>query len=319
MKGREYLLGVDGGNTKTLYLLSDTEGNILDRLETGTCSHEAVEGSFEGSRRELSRQLGELFGRNDIGIGDVAFSVFGLAGADFPRQKEKLAEIIRALGFHDFIVDNDGFLGLKAGSPDGTGICSINGTGTVTVGINRAGGRLQIGGLGGLSSDRAGAGYIAERGASLIYDMLFRLGKETCLKDLFFEAFGVADDNDFPLAATDALRTKEGVLLLNKLMERAEECGDAEVIAALKEIGRSLAFGVLGCARRLGMRGRIPVVLAGSVWTKGGFCVMGSAFSEVLASERGCTFDCTILKQPPAEGAVLWALEEYRRRASAAC
>lgn len=307
-----YLLGVDGGNTKTLHFLYDVEGNFVDRLDAGTCSHEAIGDGYEGAFRELNGQIATLLSRNGLSASDVAYAVFGLAGADFPHQKQKLSALVERIGFRRYLVDNDGFLGLKAGSPNGIGVCCINGTGTVTVGINALGERLQLGGLGGLSSDKAGAGYIAERGAAAIYDMLFRGGRETVLKELFFRAFSVKKEEDFPLTAVEALGDKEGVLRVNKLMEEAAERGDAVVSALLSEVGAGLGATVRGCAARLNMSGEVPVVLAGSVWTKGNFREMELAFCSELEKDDARQYRCTILKQPPAMGAVVWAMEEYR-------
>ena len=311
---KQYLLGVDGGNTKTLYLLHDTDGNFVDHIAAGTCSHEALADSFHGTEAELVRQISALFARNGITAGDIAFAVFGLAGCDFPDQKEALSKIIARLGFDHFIVENDGFLGLKAGSASGTGICSINGTGTVTVGINASGERLQIGGLGEISSDRAGGVYIARRGAALIYDSLFRCGCDTLLKTMFFDTYRVSSDGEFVYRATQVLESKNDVLQMNKFMEEAEQRGDRAVIDVLREVGGALAQNVLGCASRLNMTGEIPVVLTGSVWAKGNFPAMTAAFEETLAQQKKYRFSIDKLKQPPAAGAVIWAMEEYRKR-----
>ena len=62
----EYILGVDGGNTKTHYFLYDGEGNFVDCIKAGTCSHEALPDSYVGTGRELDRRLTELFSRNKI-------------------------------------------------------------------------------------------------------------------------------------------------------------------------------------------------------------------------------------------------------------
>ncbi|MDE5896351.1 MAG: hypothetical protein K2H43_00895, partial [Clostridia bacterium] len=230
---KRYLIGVDGGNTKTLYFLHDCEGNYIDHVAAGTCSHEALPDSYAGTERELGLRLGELLSRNRIGAEAVEFAVFGLAGADFAHQKRELSAIVERLGFRRFLVENDGYLGLKAGSLSGAGICNINGTGTVTVGINERGERLQIGGLGGISSDKAGAEYIAGRGMAAVYDAIYRCGKETLLRGMFFREFGVSDEADFSLRAGNALHSKEGVFKINKMMEEAERRGDECVIGLL--------------------------------------------------------------------------------------
>ena len=61
---QEYVLGVDGGNTKTQYFLYDGDGNFVDGIEAGTCSHEALSDSFAGTRLLLGTRRHFLFPRN---------------------------------------------------------------------------------------------------------------------------------------------------------------------------------------------------------------------------------------------------------------
>lgn len=312
----KYVLGVDGGNTKTHYFLYDMGGKFVDSVKGGTCSHEALSDSYAGTCRELSARLTELFSRNKTRAEEIGYAVFGLAGADFDDQKRELSVIVSRLGFRNFLVENDGFLGLKAGSCSGCGICCINGTGTVTVGINDRGERLQIGGLGGVSTDRAGAGYFAERGVAVIYNMLFRCGEKTRLKDLFYREFDIHDDQEFVFRAIQVLKEKEGVFRLNKMMEEAEEAGDGPVKAILADSGKELAKTVSGCAARLHMEGEIEVVLAGSVWVKGKFETLNKTFLKSLAQTESRRYVFTKLKQPPVTGAVIWALEEFQKMRS---
>ncbi len=305
----KYVLGVDGGNTKTHYFLYGCDWKFIDYVKAGSCSHEALSDGFEGSRLEMGRQINLLLSRNGISVADIEFAVFGLAGADFDYQKQKLSEIIKGFGFKRFIVDNDGYLPLKAGSMTGTGICSINGTGTVTVGINENGERFQLGGLGEISRDMAGANYIAVRGASLVYSHLFRCGEHTILKNMFFDAFNLHREN-YALEITELLRNKKNVLSINQLMEKAESLGDVPVMNLMREIGRELGLTAAGCAQILNFKSEIQIILAGSVWSKGSFNSMRSEFEKTVSVLVDKKVVFTKLNFPPALGAVLWAFEE---------
>ena len=66
--------------------LFDLEGNFVDGLRSGTCSHEGLKDSFDGSYRVMKEQLEILFTRNNITVKDIAGAGFGLAGADLPCQ-----------------------------------------------------------------------------------------------------------------------------------------------------------------------------------------------------------------------------------------
>lgn len=311
---KQYVLGVDGGNTKTHYFLYDVNGNYVDCLCAGTCSHESLPDSFEGARREIGNRTAELFTRNGIASKDIVFAAFGLAGADFDWQKRKLSALVENLGFKHYVLDNDGFLALKAGSESGIGVGSINGTGTVTVGVNEKGERIQVGGIGEISGDKAGAVYIATRGVRAVYDALYRAGKSTLLKDFLFKEFSIGGERDFAFTATKILHSKEGIYTVNLLMEKAERQGDEAIISILSEIGVELASSVIGCIEQLHFRECVEIVLAGSVWVKGKFEAMDRAFKESITSRSKAPVIIRKLKQPPAIGAVIWALEEYRKK-----
>ena len=93
----KYILGVDGGNTKTDYLLYDVEGNFIDGLRSGTCSHEGLKDGFEGAYRVMNERITELLSRNGLTVEDVAASAMGLAGIDCQYQKEQIETLIMKL------------------------------------------------------------------------------------------------------------------------------------------------------------------------------------------------------------------------------
>lgn len=85
----KFIIGVDGGNTKTDYLLYDTEGNFIDGVRSGTCSHEVPSvGGFDGSYNIMKLRIEELLNRNHLSMDDIVAGAFGLAGVDAPFQKK---------------------------------------------------------------------------------------------------------------------------------------------------------------------------------------------------------------------------------------
>jgi len=267
---------------------------------------------FTGAKRAITAQVAEFLGRNNVTPADMACSVFGLAGADFEWQKEELRNIITTLGFEDFVVDNDGYLGLKAGSPDGTGVCSINGTGTVSVGINYKGERVQVGGIGGISSDNAGGNFLGNSVAAAVYDACFRCGDATILKDMVFDTFKIVKKEDYPEIIIKAVRLSENILKLNTMLKEAEKKGDKAAIKILEQMGKTLGLTVAGCLGELKFTaGTANIVLAGSVWVKGAYPSMLESFKKNLAKNIApkLKLNYKILNHEPAIGAVIWALE----------
>ena len=72
---KKYILGVDGGNTKTDYFLFDIEGNFIDFERCGTCSHEGLADSFEGSYRVMKKDLQPLLDRNNLKASDMQAAI----------------------------------------------------------------------------------------------------------------------------------------------------------------------------------------------------------------------------------------------------
>ena len=303
---KKYVIGVDGGNTKTDYFLFDTDGNFVDHIKDGTCSHEHV--GYEKAEEILNAKIDELLNRNNIARSDIEAGVFGLAGIDIKPQLKEFIGIMERMNIKKYACDNDSFLGIVAGTSKGFGICSINGTGTVSGGIDPHGNRCQTGGIGPLTSDDAGGGFIASSGARLVYDSFFRCGEPTIMANAVFEMLGINDPNDLMQAYSeqyDKLYSTE----MTRIVFKAADKGDKPALDALKAAARQLAKTSAGCVRSLNFEKEVEVVLAGSVWVKADspalFDFYKTYMSEFLPGKK---LIYNILQVPPATGAVLWAL-----------
>lgn len=302
----KYILGVDGGNTKTDYLLYDVDGNFIDGIRSGTCSHEAKGLGFDGAYRVMKENIENLLNKNSASIKDVMGACFGLAGVDVPFQKKALEDIVKKIGFSNYIVVNDGFLGIKAVSKNGVGVCSINGTGTVNVGIDESGSWFQVGGIGYLSGDEAGGSFLARRTIQAVYDANFRFGTKTLLEEKVFKMYDITSKYEF----SDALLQKpiDSTYLIKSLCECANN-KDQVAIEILETAGKNMARSISGVIQELNLVEPINVVQAGSVWAKATASFMKNKFEETVCAltNKKCNF--VILTEPPVMGAILWAYE----------
>ena len=308
---RNYVLGVDGGNSKTDYFLFGTDGSFVDHLRDGTCSHEQFSDGYDSALRILRQRIYELCGRNGIAAEQLAAGAFGLAGVDVPIQRRTLEEGIRKIGLTRFEVDNDSFLGVKAGTTDGYGVCSINGSGTVTGGIDRHGGRLQIGGIGSdLSGDEAGGYFLARKTLRAVYDHLYRMEPPTLMTEPVMKLLGITDKYHYlesvsRLATLLSMPARE----LMGILFSCADAGDGTAISIVENSSRQLAKSAAGCIRNLDFGSGAEVVLAGSVWVKAETALLLDKFKEVLSALVPQIIRYHMLQVPPATGAVLWALE----------
>lgn len=307
---KEYIIGVDGGNTKTDYFLFDTTGNFIDFYRGGTCSHEGLHDSFTGSYRVMNEVFTTLFKKNNITIKQIKTAVFGLAGVDTPFQKSKLEEVVQMIGFTNYKVVNDSFLGIKAGSTHGYGVCSINGTGTSSGGIDLEGKDLQVGGIGAIVGDEAGGSWIARQAVRAVYDAAYRFGQETLLTEIVMNELGVNDKYYLMEAISSCLTQRK--INLTALTIAVFECAnksDAVAVQILKNMADNLARSAGGCVVNLNFSEEVDIVLAGSVWVKGSCPLLVEEFSKKISEYTKKKCKIITLNVPPATGAIVWALE----------
>lgn len=307
-----YILGVDGGNTKTDYFLFDTNANFIDFYRGGTCSHEGLKDSFEGSYRVMSQVISELLSRNNLKVSDIKASVFGLAGVDTPNQKKRLEEVVSRIGFTNFRVVNDSFLGIKAGTDKGVGVCSINGTGTSSGGIDDEGNYLQVGGIGAIVGDEAGGYHVSRQVVRAVFDEAYRFGKKTSLTPIVYNLLNVSDKYYLMEKISDYYlsRKVDYTTLTIACFDEANK-GDEVAIEILTKMAENLARSAGGVVVNLKFKDPVQIVLAGSVWVKGSCPVLVNKFKEFINAftKRECQIN--ILTVPPATGAIIWALELY--------
>ncbi len=306
---KHYVLGVDGGNTKTDYYLFDTQGNLIDGIREGTCSHEQLKDSYRGSYRKMKEAIDYLLQKNNLSVKDMTAAAFGLAGVDVPMQRKSLEKVVEELGFTNYAVDNDSFLGIKAGTLTGYGVCSINGTGTVVGGIDPSGARLQIGGIGEISGDDAGGASITKKLLRAVYDSLYRCGTKTELEGPVMKLLGIEDKYYYTEAINNLYQTSFSHTEYVKLVFDYADKGEEVASELIECMSRELAKSTVGCINNLNFKKEVDVVLAGSVWVKPKTDILLRSYKKNMTelTDHNCQY--ILLEVPPATGAVLWALE----------
>lgn len=309
----QYVLGVDGGNTKTHYAVFDAEGNLISFKREGTISHEQLSDGYDGIPRVLGGHLKSLLDSCGLGLKDISFAVFGLAGTDVKKQYAEIHKRISSIGMVNFKIYNDAFLGIKAGSEKGYGISSINGTGTSCVGIDRHGNWLQVGGCGYITGDLAGGSYIETAVIRTVYNSLYKGGEKTLMKEMLFEVLEITDEETLLDTVYEKLYTgKIKNDLICKIAFNAANKGDRQAMELLRQIGVETARSVIGAYKRLDFSKEetIDVIMAGSVYTKGENPIILDTFKNEVSAGIECKVNFHLLREPPVAGAVIWALEE---------
>lgn len=305
---KKIILGVDGGNTKTDYFLFTSDGEFIDFFRGPTCSHEQFRNSYEGTYDAMKKVFDAFLPKNGFNAKDINASVFGLAGVDTPTQKENIEKVAENLGFNNYKVVNDSFLGVKAVTT--CGVCSINGTGTSSGGIDQDGNYLQVGGIGGIVGDEAGGSHIGRCAIRAVYDASYRFGKPTTLTKIVMDYFNVTDKYYLMEAISDGIvGRKIDYSFLNQQVFKEAKNGDEVSNDILRQIGENTARSAGGVVSNLNFGDEVDVVLAGSVWVKGASPVMIEEFKNKITQFTKKNCNIITLNVPPATGAVIWAME----------
>jgi len=150
------LLGVDGGGTTTVTLLGRGDGTVLGRGLAGASNSKAI--GEAAARAALEQSIAAAFSGAGLSRRKAAVACLGLAGFDRPEDKQTLREWAESGQWADeFVLVNDGDLVIAAGTPQGSGVGIIAGTGSIAVACAPDGRRSRSGGWGYLIGDEGSA------------------------------------------------------------------------------------------------------------------------------------------------------------------
>jgi len=306
----KFILGVDGGGTKThcvLYGLEDGEHAIF---AFPTSNHEKLAGGYT----QLAKMLDEMISISCQGMAispsDVVSACFTLSGVDFPYQEALISDMIESTGIRNFILKNDTFAGIKANCENGYGIAAVNGTGCCIAGINEKGQSIQLGGLGEISGDAGGAYYMIQLAVGAVYNYLFRSGARTRLADELSKAL----DTSVSLVPEKAFRAfekkdDETIRKMAIAVYLAADHNDKCAFDILERIGDYYVENILAVYKRLAFTSDdIPVALIGTQFVKGENPAIIKRISSRIENESS-PFRLVISSSKPVVGSVLWAAD----------
>jgi glucosamine kinase len=298
-----FVLGVDGGASKTDAVVMSTHGRVLGSGRASGSNWENV--GLDGAVNAITRAVDAALEEAGRARAEAAVSVFALAGVDWPGDHRRFTHALGLLGLGGAqFVTNDAFAALRAGISGQAGCVSSAGTGAVAAGRNEAGqtARTMAEGFGELG----GAGDIVERAIWACARMREASGPGTALADALCAALAVRDlDSLFEGIKRNGLAV--GADLAPLVLDVAAH-GDDVAQRLLEEQGRSLADEVLGVARRLDMLATtFELVIAGSVHLAGSV-PLDTAFTARVA-EHAPRAQILPLRERPVIGAARLALE----------
>lgn len=168
MNDRLYVLGIDGGGTRSRALLADLNESTLAQHESGASNPNVV--GFDTAADNLAQAIRECCTQAACDLSRLGVIVLGLAGMGRQADRETLRQAV-ALRLFDsesqampIIVESDARIALEGAFSGNPGIILIGGTGSIVMGKTHRGEILRVGGWGRLLGDE-GSGFSIGREA----------------------------------------------------------------------------------------------------------------------------------------------------------
>jgi N-acetylglucosamine kinase-like BadF-type ATPase len=300
----KYLIGIDGGGTKTDCAVADLSGKII-RQTAGKPSNFlviGVEEALENIFALIEQNLFELGGD----FSDVKQIVIGVAGAG--REEDAL---LLEKGFKDYSdqegvhfkgvkVVSDAHIALQGAFPDSAGCILIAGTGSILFGKDEKGIIHRVGGFGRLIGDE-GSGYsIGRKALNAVSKASDGRGEETLISELLNAKMNSGSSTSI---INKVYKEKLDVASVAKIVIEAAEEGDPIAEDILDEEADELVLHIKSLLDKI-HTDKLNVAFSGSLIDNKNF------YSDLLKQKIISTLPKVKVVKPtasPVSGAILLA------------
>lgn len=308
-----YVLGVDGGGTKTHAVILDGQGRVAGEGMAGPSNplRVGVASAATAVRESVERALAAAGLRR----ADVSAAQVGLAGVRRDDLRERIRESLLSLGVGSIEVSTDAVIALHGATGGEPGLVVIAGTGSICCGVNARGRRACAGGWGPVAGDEGSGSWIARRGLQAVARAADGRGAPTSLVTPCLEYFKVDAVEDLSTAIYAPSMTNERIAGFGRHVLEEAARGDEVAGRLVEEAGHELGQAAAAVVRQLRMeRERFQVACVGGVF-KAGELVL-EPLRETLERTAPRAF-LAPPHHPPAVAAALMARAQLPRLALA--
>lgn len=299
-------LGIDGGGSKTAFVLIDDSGRVLGSHAAGPAYY--LEIGWDAMRAMLASGIEATLAQAALAPAALSFAFLGLPayGEDSRLIAALDAAASPTLDPGRYRCGSDAVCGWAGALAADDGINVIAGTGSMAYG-EYEGRTARAGGWGELFSDEGSAYWIARRGLNLFSRMSDGRIARGPLYDILRRHFVLRSDLDLCAAIYGQAQTQRSNLAaLAPLVAEAAQMGDAAASALFTEAADELAQIIDAVHRQL----LVPAQVRFSVSYSGGLFQQRDLLLARLQSSlanRGPRYRLAPPRLPPVAGAALYA------------
>ena len=302
-----FVFGMDGGASKSVSIVADTNGNVLSRVESGPSNYHNI--GEEKAKEAIEHAVQRAIEASRAKITEFEVACLGLAGMDSQTSYDVLYGIISDIKvFRKVMLLNDAEIGLAGATGCRDGIVVNAGTGSVAFGMNQRGEKRRSGGWGYLIGDEGSAYDVSRRALMAAARAHDGRGKSTLLLPMIMEALGLEQFEQIIELLYHKGMSPETLASLAPLVFEGAQKGDKVSQEILEYAGEELGLVAIAVARALGMETEeCPVAPIGGMFRP--HTPLYESFTKVVQEHLP---DCRLIRPlfESAVGAVLLALRE---------
>jgi N-acetylglucosamine kinase-like BadF-type ATPase len=298
--GERWILGLDGGATKTLAAAYEVGSGRMAYGESGPSNPNSA--GFEAAATALAEAVHEALHRAAADPDHVLAAVLAVASVDTEDvQKHLLSEIPALRTVESAFMTNDVVAAWASGTWGQPGVAAISGTGSNVFGVGVDGETWRCGGWDYLLGDEGAGVWIGLEAMRRATRWRDGRAPHTALVDRLCEVYDMADVAELHEIVYQRLQKADIAAFAVHVAEVAGT-GDPVAVEILGDAGRLLAEQIVTVIRRVRLPDEFPVALVGSSY-KAGPLMLDPLVADVLAVAPGAH-----IQRPeiPPVGGSLW-------------
>ncbi len=314
-----YVLGIDGGGSKTVCVLMDETRRVISRGEAGASNYQSIgitaaQQSIEFAILAATDQASNI--AKPIKVSGICLGLAGVGRAEDidvvkglvkELQTNELLPINWALSASDIVICHDALIALVGGIGDDVGIVAAAGTGSIVFGRNHQGITKRVGGWGYILGDEGSAYKIALAGVQAALKAYDGSGMSTSLVEIFKVYLELTNIESLVELIYQQNWGVTEIAALAEIVDLAAALGDEVANKIINDAVQYLVTGTSTVIESIFIDNQtLEVVTTGSVWQSK--CKMHERFTKSLG-QKFPGVKVIHPKYEPAYGAGLLALK----------